>query len=143
MWGFGGWRGGALSPTRLATVKKSGCGETVAVGVAQPPHAKLVADVHPELKHTAISSALVTLRSTEPNFSPSILTRMPSLAGAFEPLKSVPTGASNVYTLVKVERGRLRDGLSNLALACHIRTNNKSDKLKASLAPKRKSECRG
>ena len=59
-------------------------------------HASVVADVHDDVMHTAISSAPVALRSTAPKLSPATVTELPPLTA---PLRShaEPTAASKLY----------------------------------------------
>jgi hypothetical protein len=64
-------------------------------------HASVVADVHADVMHTAISSAPVALRSTEPKLSPTTVTELPPLTA---PLRShaEPTAASKLYAALAV-----------------------------------------
>ena len=57
-------------------------------------HAIVVADVHDDVTHTAISSALVAVGSPTPKSSPATVTELPPLGAAFRRLLDA-TGASN------------------------------------------------
>ena len=69
--------------------------------VALLTHASVVADVHDDVTHTAISSAPVALRSTAPKLSPVTVTELPPLTA---PLRShaEPTAASKLYIALAV-----------------------------------------
>ena len=64
-------------------------------------HASVVADVHDDVMHTAISSAPVALRSTEPKLSPVTVNQLPPLTAALRNHPD-PTAASKLYTALAV-----------------------------------------
>ena len=59
-------------------------------------HPSVVADVHVDVLHTAISSAPVALRSTEPKLSPATVKELPPLTAEFCNQPD-PTAASKLY----------------------------------------------
>ena len=64
-------------------------------------HPSVVADVHVDVLHTAISSAPVALRSTEPKLSPVTVNQLPPLTAALRNHPD-PTAASKLYTALAV-----------------------------------------